>query len=432
MRNECRLVLGDCLEVMRGLESASIDACVADPPAGISFMGRSFDNPKTYQSDKAKARDRFLDFLTPRLAACLRVAKPGARLLCWAIPRTSHWTGLAIEDAGWIIEDRVSHVFGQGFPKAKSKLKPAVEDWWLARKPGGKVPDLNIDACRVAIEAGESLGKGSISSRTEGWDRPWKHDPEAIVRCLERKADAVAKAELLGRYPPNLLLSHHADCRPVGTTRVKADGHHPARRNGKSMWAAEGGGLNGNSGPERYMADADGLETVTAWQCVEGCPVRALDAQTAHLHSTGNRGGTRKTMKGYSEGWPQHQTMEAGYNDSGGASRFYPQFSPADDLDFPGLYCPKASRADRGEGNTHPTVKPQALMRWLCRLICPPGGTVIDPFLGSGTTGLACLAEGLDFLGIESDPEWFAVAERRFAVAEQRIAAQRASTPLLA
>jgi DNA modification methylase len=71
-------------------------------------------------------------------------------------------------------------------------------------------------------------------------------------------------------------------------------------------------------------------------------------------------------------------------------------------------------------------------MRWLCRLICPPGGTVIDPFLGSGTTGLACLAEGLDFLGIESDPEWFAVAERRFAVAERRIAADRASTPLLA
>jgi DNA modification methylase len=430
MMNGCRLVLGDCLDVMRGLESASIDACVADPPAGIAFMGRSFDNPKTYQSDKAKARDRFLDFLTPRLAACLRVAKPGARLLCWAIPRTSHWTGTAIEDAGWIIEDRLAHVTGQGFPKAKSKLKPAVEDWWMARKPGGgKVPDLNIAACRVGNEGwtksdGES-GAGFKSVKFCGVNG----DGEPTGQNGVRQSTS-------GRYPPNLLLSHHADCRPVGTTRVKGTAppgkpsrNAPRNRNFYGKIAA-------NNGMVSY-ADADGLETVTAWACVEGCPVRALDAQSGELKARGNRTPTKRqhsngiwAASGSSFGVGGEGPLDPG--DSGGASRFYPQFTPADDLDFPGLYCPKASRADRGEGNTHPTVKPQRLMRWLCRLICPPGGTVVDPFVGSGTTLLACLAEGFGCLGIESDPEWFAVAERRIAVAERRIAAQRASTPLLA
>jgi hypothetical protein len=350
--NECRLVLGDCLDVMRGLESASIDACVADPPAGISFMGRSFDNPKTYQSDKAKARDRFLDFLTPRLAECLRVAKPGARLLCWAIPRTSHWTGLAIEDAGWIIEERLAHVFGQGFPKAKSKLKPAVEDWWLARKPGGKVPDLNIEACRVEMKAGDQKGEFGPHHRSLGEETT----PNGIYGSGFQRAE---HDQTTGRYPPNLLLSHHADCRPVGTTRVKGRNKSSGSIRGPSMSTETPHGY-GYARPSEIVgyADADGLETVTAWQCVEGCPVRALDAQTAHLERAGNKGGTPMKSTGYSGGWAQDQTMPVSYGDSGGASRFYPQFTPADDLDFPGLYCPKASRADRGEGiDPNPEVR---------------------------------------------------------------------------
>ena len=93
-----------------------------------------------------------------------------------------------------------------------------------------------------------------------------------------------------------------------------------------------------------------------------------------------------------------------GYGDTGGASRFF--------------YCAKASRKDRGEGNSHPTVKNTELMRWLCRLVTPPGGTVLDPFAGSGSTGLAALAEGLGFVGIERDPAYFRIAQDRLAAAQ--------------
>src|SRR6478752_3213828 len=141
----CRAILGDCLQVLPTLESASVDAVVTDPPAGIAFMGKEWDTFSAeapewtrrtdgadtvgfangigqgrHVRDNRKYREPFIAFLSASLAECLRVAKPGARLLCWAIPRTSHWTGTAIEDAGWVIEDRISHLFGQGFPKAQS------------------------------------------------------------------------------------------------------------------------------------------------------------------------------------------------------------------------------------------------------------------------------------------------------------------------
>jgi hypothetical protein len=405
---------GDCLDVLATLPADAVDAIVADPPAGIAFMSKAFDDPRTYPSDKARLRDRFLDFLTPRLAACLRVARPGARMLCWAIPRTSHWTGTAIEDAGWIIEERLAHVFGQGFPKAKSKLKPAVEDWWLARKPGGKVPDLNIDACRVEMKAGDK--KGGFGPHPGGLGE--ETTPNGIYGAGFQRADY---DQSRGRYPPNLLLSHHAGCRPVGTTRVKGS----MGRRGKGRLFA---GLNAQ--PEIGLvgyADADGLETVAAWACVAGCPVRALDAMSGERPNNYRPNPTvcQARVNQVAKGDEKVRIRGVrGHNDSGGASRFYPQFTPADDLDFPGLYCPKASRADRGAGNTHPTVKSQTLVRWLCRLICPPGGTVLDPFLGSGTTLLACLAEGFGGIGIESDPE-------SFALAEQRLAAARAARPLL-
>lgn len=345
------LILGDCLDAMRRLTDGSIDAVVTDPPAGIAFMSKEFDDPRKYQSAKAKIRDRFLDFLTPRLAECLRVARPGSILLCWAIPRTSHWTGTAIEDAGWIIEDRIAHHFGSGFPKHKSKLKPATEDWWLARKSGG-AKWLNVDGCRVAGTVQTGAGSVGFGSRDDGYELGTGRQYQSS-----------------GRWPANLVLSHSPDC-------------------------------NGT--------------------CADDCPIRLM----------GEQGGTRRSGKASAGGHCRNQPpgqgtygngkglwTEAGdagqlYGDSGSAARFFPNF----DAD-PFLYCPKASRKDRGEGNRHPTVKPTALMRWLCKLATPPGGTVLDPFMGSGSTGRAALDEGFGFIGIERDPEYMAIAEARVASA---------------
>ncbi len=156
---------GDCLDRFKTLPDNSIDSIVTDPPGGISFMNKAWD------SDKG-GRDHWIIWMAQVAAECLRVIKPGGHALVWALPRTSHWTATAWENAGWEVRDRVAHLFGSGFPKSHNldgdwkgwvtALKPACEDWWLLRKPLiGRVLEnvlahgtgvLNIDATRVASD----------------------------------------------------------------------------------------------------------------------------------------------------------------------------------------------------------------------------------------------------------------------------------------
>lgn len=325
-RSDSKVILGDCAKILRRMDPWIVDAVVTDPPAGIAFMGKGWD--------KFKGRSRFIDFLTERLSECLRSAKPGAVLLCWSLPRTSHWTGTAVEDAGWQIEDRISHLFGQGFPKHKSKLKPACEDWWLARKPGPKW--LGVEACR--IEAGS---------------RP----------LLERRPNGVPGNSLRGSLDAYLNGSV-----VVGTTTA---GRWPAN----VTLDEEAGALLDEQAGDRKAGVAVG---------------RNASAGSVY----GNGKGLLSQAKGVDR---------IGYGGDGGPSRFF--------------YCSKASRKNRGDGNTHPTVKSTALMRWLCRLACPPEGIILDPFTGSGSTGVACIAQGFEFLGIEANPKYHTIAERRLAEA---------------
>jgi DNA modification methylase len=381
------LIHGDCLAIMRGMPADSVDAVVTDPPAGISFMGAQWDRFGGRANGNA-ARDRaagnrgpgaglgnqpfaysgsavsnpgqraaFVAFLSAALRACLRVLKPGAYGLVWALPRTSHWTATACEDAGFEVRDRIAHLFGTGFPKGKGCLKPAVEDWWLVRKPGPRVLPLGIDGCRIRA-AGPTARPPLSTNKHEGYRRPWNDDAESRAACEARREEAHEKRDGIGRYPANLVLSH-------------ADGCNGA--------------------------------------CVEGCPVAALDAQAGERpgmkRTILRRGATTGTSIGghgtYGENPPQDAL--AGYGDTGGASRFF--------------YVAKASRADRGEGNGHPCVKSTALMEWLIKLVCPPGGVVLDPFAGSGSTGVAALRCGRGFVGVERDAGYHAIAERRLAEA---------------
>jgi hypothetical protein len=323
-----KLMLGDCLQILRDIPADSVDAVVTDPPAGIRFMRKAWDHDKG-------SRDAWIDWLQDRLAECLRVAKPGSRVLVWAIPRTSHWTGMAVEDAGWIIEDRVSHLFGQGFPKAKSKLKPACEDWWLARKPSKNVPPLNIDDCRIAhvdpvVFTNRKSDKFSGNAYNGGDQGHY------------RAGDDLASAHPSGRWPANLVLDEEA----------------------AAMLDEQSGIFVSGKAPDTGF-------------------VRNSDK---HRNAYGSFEGNR-----------EEPTVLIG--DSGGASRFF--------------YCAKASPKDRGEGNDHPTVKPHDLMRWLIRLITNPGDVVLDPFMGSGSTGKAATAEGRSFIGIEKEEPYLQIAKRR-------------------
>lgn len=360
--------VGDCLEVMRGMAENSVDAIVTDPPYGLSFMSKRWD------CDVPSA-DIWVQ--------CLRVLKPGGHLLAFAGTRTQHRMAVRIEDAGFEIRDMIAWVYGSGFPKSHNgewggtALKPALEPITVARKPlvgtvaanwqqhgtGG----LNIDGCRV--ETSDNLGGGDQSATPkigpDGWNRPWMQDEQSKAAHAARCNANVAKAEALGRWPANLI----------------------------------------HDGSEEVLA---------AFPEAQGQLARARTDAVPH----GNQVyGALKNVTSQPE--PR--------GDGGSAARFF--------------YCAKATRADRNDGlesgpvpavtagatmrdretanwsarngNHHPTVKPTDLMRYLCRLVTPAGGLVLDPFAGSGSTGRAAIAEGYQFVGIELDPEYAAIAEAR-------------------
>lgn len=331
--------LGDAHNCLRAMSDASVDSIVTDPPAGIGFMGKSWD------SDKG-GRDEWIAWLAGVMREALRVLKPGGHALVWAIPRTSGWTQRALEDAGFEIRDVVTHLFGTGFPKSLTSktgmpegqgtaLKPGAEFWILARKPlAGTVAKnvaeygtggLNIDGCRIDGRERTEYGL-STSKRSHG----------STYGSPSESADFDASK---GRWPANVVLDEEAAAELDAQSGTLGNAHRPNRNTNKVV--------------------------------------------------TGGVFGTVGTKQG--------QT----YADSGGASRFF--------------YVAKAAKKERGKDNTHPTVKSVALMRWLCRLITPPGGTVLDPFMGSGSTGVAALQEGLSFIGIEQEAEYLATAIRRLA-----------------
>ncbi|KKN82038.1 hypothetical protein LCGC14_0313050 [marine sediment metagenome] len=226
---------------------------------------------------------------------------------------------------------------------------------------------------------------------------------EAAGRGGGGKRQTESVAGDIGRWPANLVLAHSPECVEVGTKQVKSSTllttHHLAESENTSM-----SGKNYERNPRQNYAP-DGTETVAAWECAPDCAVRLLDEQS------GERGGsapgfTRENHNSpvYSGPASSKDRMTVGYLDSGGASRFF--------------YTAKVSPSERQQENgrsMHPTQKPVDLMRWLCRLVCPPNGLILDPFMGSGTTGIAALAEGFSFIGIEKEQEYYDMAVGREA-----------------
>lgn len=349
------VIVGDAAAIP--LDDESVDAVVTDPPYGISFMGRRWD----YDVPSVEIWQEVL-----------RVLKPGGRLLAFASARTMHRMWCNIEDAGFTLEDTIAWMFGSGFPKHDSKLKPAYEPVCVARK--GPASALNIDACRIDTEAG---------------GRPHR----------------------------------------VSDPKAEANGAVYAGRQ------TAGGGFDGGS-------KAVGTTTEGRWPAnviLDEEAAALLDAQTGTLTSGkaaegGHRRNADKLRTAYGEFKGEVVEPTALYGDSGGASRFF--------------YVAKADRAERERGlegmperpggstakgftddvergidrnrpvkNHHPTVKPVDLMRHLVRLVTPPGGLVLDPFMGSGSTGVAAIMEGFRFYGIDREPEYVEIARRRIGAA---------------
>lgn len=357
---------GDCIEVLRTLPDNSVDSLVTDPPAGISFMGKDWDHHKG-------GRKQWTAWMAEVMTECLRVMKPGAHGLVWALPRTSHWTGSALEDAGFEVRDVVSHLFGTGFPKSMNlkkagagdawegygtALKPAHEMWFLVRKPISEktvasnvlkwgVGGLNIDGCRIEVSSSDpNHRKPSVD---------WKNANTPMVTNFGSGGRPKEALNLSGRFPANLVLSHNPDCEDD--------------------------------------------------QCSLSCAAAMLDAQSGPCKTGDIKPGTLQGFGGSANTYGSGRVASEYKSDSAtGASRFF--------------YCAKISTSERNAGlvetkNVHPTVKAQRLMRYLCRLITPPNGVVLDPFMGSGSTGVAAKSESFKFIGIEIDPEYVEIAKKR-------------------
>ncbi len=342
---------GDCLQVLKDMRTCSIDALVTDPPAGISFMGKHWDKDRG-------GRDAWVAWMTEVMRECLRVMKPGAHGLVWSLPRTSHWTATALEDAGFEVRDVITHLFGTGFPKSLNvgngwgtALKPACEFWWLVRKPCSEktvaenvlkwgTGAINVDGCRIAGHNPSIDRRESARKTGNAPGSPGEYGPTIKNRISPEAYKADHPSELLGRFPANLVLDEEAAAMLDEQSGISHSPNKPVKQGGH------------------------------------------------HRHDVGLTGESR-------------DGFGVGFGDTGGASRFF--------------YVAKASKSDRGPDNNHPTVKSTKLMSYLVRLITPPGGTVLDPFMGSGSTGVAAKSEGFKFVGIEQEQQYFEIAEERLA-----------------
>jgi site-specific DNA-methyltransferase (adenine-specific) len=442
--SEVIVMQGDCLDVLAQLADCVFDSLVTDPPSGKNFMGLDWDSS---MGDPIA----WSEWLAKRLRECLRVLKPGAHGLVWSHSSTSWMTGLALHLAGFEIIDTVAHLNGQGWPKngcrsvglkidrylgvesveagdnpnhrpisgvnyegvyaggntgaAKIKrpasdegkkwegynsfLKGAREDWFLVRKPlegtvaanimKWGVGALNIDGCRIATDETLTRKLGKTTTSESGW------------KSVNRSEIAGSED---GRYPANVVLSHHDDCVECGAVALRPSsssttGNEPSRSTHYVF---------GQFPPRKAWTPYNDVKI--RYACVPECPVRQLDDQGGHSRS--RRGRPRKSKKP-GDGYGMTHTG-AEYDDAGGPSRFF--------------FVAKPTRKEKGEASAHQTVKPIELMRYLTRMVTPSGGAVLDPFFGTGTTGIACREEGFDCLGVELKEKWAEVAERRNVLGE--------------
>ena len=287
-------------------------------------------------------------------------------------------------------------------------LKPACEPICVARKPlcgtvaanvlkhgtGG----INVDGCRVEWKSQDDLSAQAraFSPNSTAWTGG--HNDKAGTANFACASKGPANpTNPQGRWPANVILSHAEGCVCTGTKRVKGQADRGLEQTQARSWKnSSTAGINRTG-----HADASGLELVEAWQCVEGCPVRLLDAQSGESKNTTGVRDPNGTM-GYHGGASGLPGIVSGHSDTGGASRFF--------------YTAKASKSDREHFNTHATVKPLALMRYLVRLVTPPGGVVLDMFAGSGTTLVAARQEGFRFLGCDADEGHVRIAQDRLAL----------------
>lgn len=394
---------GDCIQVMNAMPAESVDAIVTDPPYGLGFMGRKWDS------------------LPPSLEwaeACYRVLKPGAHIVAFGGTRTWHRLAVAIEDAGFEMRDSLAWLYGSGFPKSMNVGK-AIDKLAGAEREviGSKIglPGYHLSGKGEAGPAyGSNLQQVTPEQRAaaaaitapatpeaeqwDGWGTALKPAFEPIV---------LARKPLAEKTVARNVLAH-------GTGAINVDACRIGLKDDESAEAlqARSGGVRGFR--DRYVGGVDRIPIPPLDMSRGRWPANVVldqhaaawvDEQSGYQKDgvAVNRNRDPEAVKHASiYGMYRNGTRDdIGYGAGGGASRFF--------------YTAKAPKRERPnvDGVQHPTVKPLAIMRWLIRLVTPPGGTVLDPFAGSGTTIEAALIEGFNPVGIEMEADYLPLIQHR-------------------
>lgn len=423
MQKNYTLYNGDCLKEMKNLPDNSVDSIVTDPPYGISFMGKKWDYDVPSQEIWVE---------------CLRVLKPGGHLLAFAGTRTQHRMAVNIEDAGFEIRDMIAWVYGSGFPKSMNVSKA------IDKMAGAEREVVGYDKSRARPNrTGKVLGETEYdrsdngatitapatddAKKWDGWGTALKPALEPITVARKPLEEKTVAANVLkyGTGAINIDESRIATNPDVDDARLGGNGSWKTDKAGSTVSNTPSqGDVVTSSSLGRFPANLihDGSEEVTelfpnskAGGSVSGKEPSKTGDENANCYSEYDR-----------VSWDS-------YKDNGSAARFF--------------YCAKTSKKDRNEGlddfepksigaeahlceceeknwinpptkkNNHPTVKPTDLMRYLVRMVTPKAGTVLDPFMGSGSTGKAAILEGFEFVGIELDPDYIQIAEARIKFA---------------
>lgn len=414
---------GDCLEVLKGMKENSVDAVVTDPPYGLSFMGKKWD----YDVPGVEV-----------WREVLRVLKPGGHALIACGTRTQHRMVVNIEDAGFEIRDVVTWLYGQGFPKnldiskAIDKAAGAERTEVIGRtnrNVGTVTSDRDFQGTPTFRESAEARQASKfIKAPTTDSAKNWSGWGTALKPACEFWT--LARKPLSEKNVAANVLKWGAGGINVAGCRIATESPRPQRAyNGGKSSGIFGDGLNNS-----FKIDDTFLGRFPANLILDELAAAALDEQSGTLNS--GAWPKRRSGMGFSGGSGTESDARRETN-VGGASRFFycakvsPSERDAGLEDAPDRIIARSGGAQKAlrEGNVvdegptfnaakrvknnHPTVKPVKLMRYLCKLITRPNGLVLDPFAGSGSTGVAAIQEGFRFVGIEREAEYWAIAEMR-------------------
>ncbi len=332
---------------------------------------------------------------------CLRVLKPGGHLLAFAGTRTQHRMAVRIEDAGFEIRDMIAWVYGSGFPKSLDVSKAIDKAAGAEREVIGPNPNSRPNMVRVEASVLAPRVDAPLTAPATDTARQWQGWGTALKPALE--PITVARKPLAGTVAENVL-AHGTGALNVDGCRVGTD---------KIVTRVSGGkGFGSNFRDDGWLPPSESYSQTNSGRWPANLIHDGSDEVVELFPVTTSGGGDKHGRKAStfcaSTGWEAFKGTSNG-GDTGSAARFF--------------YCAKTSKRDRGDDNNHPTVKPTDLMRYLCRLVTPPGGVVLDPFMGSGSTGKAAVAEGFCFIGIEREAEYLEIARRRIVEPDPEAAA---------